>query len=369
MENLLVDGFLAQEVLWGIDLWRPLVALLIIFASFAARPLVKALFGSLLKKRVERTRVQWDDDAVAYLPAPLALLLQVLLWHLAAVVLLLPEEPVDLRRFIFNGLEVALAVALTWIAFKLLDVLAGIFDRMTGRTESRLDDQLVPLLRKTLKVFIAVVVAVMVLQNLGYSVTSLIASLGIGGLALALAAKDTVANFFGSIVVFTDQPFHVGDWVEFGEVEGVVEEVGMRTTRIRRFDKSLASVPNQTFTQKTLINHSVRPIRRLKVTVGLSYETTPSEMRAFLARVRGLLAERETFEQESWVVHFTGFNDSSLDVLVQAYTVTTVWTEFLEAQEELLLAIMNVVEELGLEIAFPTRTVHLRAEQTAAPSA
>ena len=114
----------------------------------------------------------------------------------------------------------------------------------------------------------------MVVQNLGYSVTSLIASLGVGGLALALAAKDTVANMFGSVVVFTDRPFQVGDWVEFAGIEGTVEEVGFRTTQLRRFDQSTVAVPNAMFSSTPIVNHSRRPLRRISMTVGVSYETS-----------------------------------------------------------------------------------------------
>ena len=363
MIELIEGSFLGNPVLWGVALWRLVVALVFVFLGLLSRRIIRRLFEGVLKRRVERTRIHWDDDFIELAPKPMALVVQVLLWFGVALVLDLPEEPANIRKFVVQGLMVALAVALTWVAFALLDVLGRVATRAAAKTDTLLDDQIVPLLRKTIKVFLAIVVAIIVVDKLGYSIASLLASLGIGGLALALAARDTVANFFGSIVVFTDQPFHLGDWVQFGDVEGTVEEVGMRTTRIRRFDQSLATVPNQTFTSNTIVNHSKRTRRRLRTTVGLSYETTPEQMRTFLDSVRVLLAGHPALEPEGQAVYFTEYADSSLNVLVQCWTTSTAWVDFMETQEELFLRIMQLVAEQGLEIAFPTRTLYLRDEQ------
>ena len=369
MNPFIEAGFLNNEVLWGVEVWRLILALVLVFLGLLSRRIIRWLFGGFLRRRVGQTRVQWDDDLIELVPKPIALVVQVLLWFAVAFVLNLPEEPTNIRRFVINGLMAALAVAVTWVAFRLLDVLSRAAERATAKTETRLDDQLVPLLRKTLKVFLAAIIAVVVVDKMGYSVASIIASLGIGGLALALAAKDTVANFFGSVVVFTDQPFHIGDWVEFGDVEGVVEEVGMRTTRVRRFDKSLATIPNQTFTNTTIVNHSMRPMRRLRVIVGLSYETTPAQMQTFLESIRALLAATPALDPESNVVYFNEFGDSSLNVFVQGFTLSTAYADFMATQEEILLHIMKHVEEQGLDIAFPTRTVYFRDEHWKTPLA
>jgi MscS family membrane protein len=243
-----------------------------------------------------------------------------------------------------------------------VDVVGQALARQAARTETRLDDQVIPLLRKTLKLFLGVTVGVMVVQNLGYSVTSLIASLGVGGLALALAAKDVVTNFFGSVVVFTDRPFQVGDWVQFGDVEGTVEEVGFRTTRVRRFDKAIVTVPNQTFTSQPITNFSDRSIRRIKLTIGLTYETSSDQMRAFLESVSQMINDHPAIWQDFHFTHFVDFGPHSLDVQLYCFTRTAVWTEWLKAREDVLLKIMDIVSALGLEFAFPTQTVYLRDE-------
>lgn len=356
-------GILSQQILWGVEIWRLGAALLIFFLSFLSRRVLKLLFGGFLKKRVGKTRVQWDDDLVELTASPLGLVAQILLWYMAAAILVIPTEPYDIRLFVFQGLKVAIAIAFTWIVFRLIDVLARVMTRITEKTESRLDDQLVPLLRKTLKVFIAVVVGITIIQLIGYDALGLLASLGIGGVALALAAKDTVANFFGSLIVFTDQPFQVGDAVQIGSLEGVVEEVGFRTTHVRLYDKTLATVPNQTFTTTTIINHSRRPMRRIRIIVGLSYEAEPEQVQTFVRSVRDLLTHHDAIDTDSYAVYFQELGASSLNVLVNCFSKSTDYADYMEAQEDILLRMMRLVDEQGLELAFPTRTVYFRDER------
>lgn len=358
-------GILGEEILWGVAVWKLGGALLIIFLGLLSRRVIRSIFSGMLKRRAKTSEFLWDDDAIELMPGPLALLTQIALWHLAAALFELPMEPFEIRTYVFNGLQVAIVVGLVWVCFALVEVVARSMTRRADTTESRLDDLIVPMLRKTIKFFVAIVAVVWIIQNLGYSVTSLIASLGIGGLALALAAQDTVSNFFGSVVVFTDRPFQVGDWVEMNGIEGTVEEVGFRTTRIRQFDKALVVLPNSMFTSSPIRNFSERSIRRIKMTVGLTYETSSSQMQAFLEGTRGLLTAHPAIDQNFHFVHFVEFGDSSLNVQFYCFTKTAVWVEWLEARETLMLQIMDMVEQLGLEIAFPTRTVYLRDEDWA----
>jgi MscS family membrane protein len=354
-----MESVIDDLLLWGVSLKSLVAASGIVFVGFASRRVVAYLFKGVLARQTQRTNVRWDDDLVRLLPGPIAALVQIGLWYCAAVLLALPREPLDIHQFILQGLEVALAVALLWIFFRLIDVLGAALARVSRRTESRLDDQFVPLVRKTLKVIISVTVGVMVVQELGYSVSSLIASLGVGGLALALAAKDTVANVFGSVVVFTDQPFQVGDWIEVEGVEGTVEEVGFRTTQIRRFDNSSVTLPNATFSSQPIINHSRRPQRRITMDIRLTYDTGSQQMQQLLDDLRRLLKHHPGIDQGFHFVNFTAFGESSLELQLYCFTSTTVWTDFLDIREQLLLRIMELVQSHGLQMAFPTRTIHM----------
>ncbi len=360
---------MTQPILWGVPMGRFLAAVGLIFVGLVARRLIKWVFSALLRRKAAKTAIEWDDDAVELLPAPLATIVVIFLWYLAAVMMALPEEPFNIRIYVYQGLKAAIAVAGTWLLFRFIDVTTLGLERLAARSDTRLDDQLIPLVRKTAKVALGVTAAVMILQNLGYSVTSLIASLGVGGLALALAAKDTVANFFGSVVVFADRPFQIGDWVEFDGIEGTVEEIGFRTTRVRRFDKSLVTVPNQAFSITPITNHSARPMRRVLMNVGLTYETGAEQMRSFLAEARKLVAEHPGIDPGTQLVHFVEFGDSSLNLMLYCFTSTAEWAAFLETREELMLKLMDLVERHGLEMAFPTRTVYLRDEQWAQKNA
>ena len=363
MQEIQDLGILNQDVLWGVPIWKMGAALLIIFLGFLSRKVITSIFNGIFKRHAQQSENKWDDDVMRYMPRPLALVAQIILWHVAVLLLELPTEPLDVRAIVYNGLSAAVAVGLVWVGFALIEVLGSGLARRAVQTESKLDDLIVPMMRKSMKLFIAIIGGVWIIQNLGYSVTSIVASLGIGGLALALAAQDTVSNFFGSVVVFTDKPFQVGDWVELGGVEGTIEEVGFRTTRIRQFDKAQVVIPNQMFTSTPIRNFSRRSIRRIKMIVGLSYETNSSQMRAFLDGAKKLLEEHPVIEKGSYMVHFVEFGDSSLNVQFYCFTTTSVWIKWLDAREELMLQIMDLVEELGLEIAFPTRTVYLRDEK------
>lgn len=246
-----------------------------------------------------------------------------------------------------------------WFALRLIDNLTAVWGERALATDGTFDDQLVPIVRKSSKVFLVAVGVVMVIQNLGGEVGSLLAGFGIGGAAVALASKDTIANLFGSIVIFVDRPFQIGDWVEIGSQEGTVEEVGLRVTRIRTFANSLITVPNSQLTTSAINNWSRMSKRRIKLTIGLTYDTSPDRMREAVEALRECLRRDERIDQGFWLVNFTDLGPSSLDVFVYCFTITTRWDEYLQTREDLLLAFMDAISKLGLSFAFPTQTVHV----------
>ncbi len=350
--------FLYQQYWWGVALWRLALAALLIALGLFSRPFLRFLVRGAVKA-AHRTQAQWTADLIRLLPGPLSLVVHVLLWYGAGLLLSLPIEPYNVRATVMSGLLVAVAVVCTAVLFRLIDVAALSAERLAGRTATRLDDQLVPLVRKALKILLAVVVGIAIVDKLGLDVTSFVASLSIGGLALALAAKDTVANLFGSVVLFTDQPFKIGDAVSVSGTEGVIEEVGLRVTRVRQMDKSVATIPNHSFTTTKVVNYSMRTQRRIRHRVGLDYRTTPDQMQAFIVSVRTMLQEMESIDASTVLVHLEALDESSLGVLVQAFTVSPGFDAFMRAQETVLMNILRLVEVQGLSIAFPSRTVYL----------
>jgi MscS family membrane protein len=348
-----LPGFLSGgDLLWGVAPWRLAAALGIVFAGFASRKAIQAIFLAL-GHRASGTGIHWDDEAARLLPRPLALVVQVLLWRVAAVLLALPTAPVDIRDMVARGLDAAIMVGIVWTLFRIVDVLALVADRAAATTETRIDDQAVPLLRKTLKVFLGVIGGVFIVSNLGVNVLGALAGLGIGGLALALAAQDSVSNFFGSVVLFTDAPFQVGDYVEVGGIFGTVEEVGFRTTRIRQDDSSVVCVPNQTFTGSFITNLSARRGRMIAVEFGLRAEAGTAALEAFLSGARAALAAQDNLNPSTVEVHLAGLRDSMVLVRVNVFTATMGWADFLATREAALLRLLALQAELGLTMTPP----------------
>lgn len=335
--------------------------LLLAFAFIAGVLVVRAVLNGLVRRRLKaitaRTESKADDALADALVSPLSLVLPVLGIYGAVRVLLTVQTA--WREGADKVFKVLTILVLTWTAFRIADAVTVFLRELTEKTDSKLDDQIVPLLRKAAKTFIAVLAFILVAQNLGYSVSGLLAGLGIGGLALAMAAKDTLANLFGSIMILVDRPFHAGDWITFAGGDGVVEEIGLRSTRIRTFAKTVVSVPNQALANDTVENHSRMPKRRIKFTLGVTYDSTVGQMQELVRRIEAYLRGNPDIDQEFMLVKFTDFGASSLDVFVYCFTVTTDWTQHLAVRQEVNLAIMALVEEMGMSVAFPTRTVHL----------
>lgn len=256
-----------------------------------------------------------------------------------------------------------------WFALRLVTNLTGLWMLRAEKTQSTFDDQLVPVVRKLAKVTVVIVGSLMIVQNLGGEVGSLLAGLGIGGAALALASKDTIANLFGSIVVFIDRPFQVGDWVEIGDHEGTIEEVGLRVTRIRTFANSLITVPNSSLTTTPIENWSRMRKRRIKLTIGVRYGSTPEQLQAGVAAIREVLRSDERVSQDFMLVNFTDFGASSLDIFVYAFTVSTKWDEYMQIREELLLEFMRRFEQIGLKFALPSQSVYVERMPPGSPQA
>ncbi len=356
-----------NETFLGISLGRFAAAALILIVALILKRILGHIFTTVIFPLAKKTESRYDDLFLEAVRKPAELLVVIAGLFIAMQALQLPAEPVNLRRGAYSLLKVLITFDLAWALFNMVALLESYLGGLVSRTESTLDDHLLPFVRKSLRVFIVFLAAIMTIQNLGYSISGLLASLGIGGLAVALAAKDTLSNVFGSLMIILDRPFHVGDWIKAGDLEGTVEEVGFRSTKIRTFAKTLISVPNSTLTNLAIDNFSRMPKRRIKLSVGVTYQTTPEQMRLAVTSIRKMLQSHPAIDQEFLLVNFTDFGASSLDIMVYCFTVTTVWSDYLEAREDLCLKIMELLEGMGLEIAFPSRTLYLKGE--AAPAA
>ncbi len=224
-------------------------------------------------------------------------------------------------------------------------------------------------MRKTLKVFVVALGFIFVLQNMDVDVGSLIAGASLGGLAFTLAAKDTVANLFGSVSIFADRPFQVGDWVVIEGAEGIVEEVGMRSTRLRTFYGSLVTMPNSKIANATVDNYGMRVYRRTVATLDVTYDTTPEAMEAFCDGIRAILQANPKVRKDYYEVHFTAFAASSLQVMVYFFFKVSSWSEELRERHHVFLEILRLAKGINVEFAFPTQTLHVDSlAQATAPA-
>ncbi len=306
-----------------------------------------------------KTSTTVDDEVVVRSRRPIGNYVLLFGLFLIAGVLRLPEEPINFPAIVRTAIEILVVLNTIWLFLRLTDIFGTYLFSKLARTSSKLDEQIEPIIRKTVKIFFIIVGAVYVVQALGYSISGVVAGLGIGGLAVAMAAKDTLSNFFGSIMILSDRPFRVGDWIRADQNEGVVEEIGFRSTRIRTFPKTLITIPNSIIAAAAIDNFSRMPKRRVNMTVGVTYRTTADQMERLVSRIEDILRNHEGVDKEFMLVNFTDFGTSSLDVLVYYFTATVLWADHLRIRQEVNLSIMRLVDEMGLSIAFPTRTVHL----------
>jgi MscS family membrane protein len=186
-----------------------------------------------------------------------------------------------------------------------------------------------------------------------------LASLGLVGMAFALAAKDTAANLFGSLVIFFDQPFKVGDWIKTPIVEGTIESIGIRSTKVRTFAQGLVTVPNALLANSAILNWSKMGKRRIKMNIGLTYDTKSSQIEKITSDIKNLLKNHKDIDQESTYIYFTKFEDSSLNIMCYFFTKTTNWDKFMSIQEKINFEIMKIVENNNSNFAFPSRSIYL----------
>jgi MscS family membrane protein len=345
----LPGAFVEVQVL-GVRLWQWCGLLALLPLAVAAGWLGAAAVTRLVR------RLEMPGRSLA--GGPLRLAIGVLVFAAAEAALGLPAG----AQAIVSGLETVLVIAaLVWIAMRLLDVTARRIARQLIRQGQASAAQLVPSARTVLKVLLLVVAVIMALDNLGFDVTALVAGLGIGGLAFALAAQRSVENLFGGVTLYTDQPVRVGDFCRFGDRVGTIEAIGLRSTRIRTLDRTVVTVPNGQFATLQLENFSRRDKIWYHPVIGLRYETTPDQIRFILIEVRRMLYAHPKVDPDPARIRFVGFGASSLDFEIFAYVKTTDFGEYLEVAEDLNLRLMDIVERAGSSFAFPSTTTYIES--------
>ncbi len=275
------------------------------------------------------------------------------------------QLPPHIWSYFKMTLDAAQATAIVFWAYRLVDLVGFHFESKSRRTGKILDTQFLPILRKIIKMVILGIGVMFVLTKLEFNPAGLLAGISIGGLAVALGAQDTLKNLFGSIMIFTDKPFHVGDWIIATGVDGTVEQVGFRSTRVRTFYDSVITIPNGKIADMTIDNMGLRQFRRFKTDIQIEYRTPIPLIEVFLEGLRRIAMSHPATRKDFCEVHLNEFKDSSLSVLFYVFFAVPTLSEELSARSEIMLQIMQLADKIGVKFAYPTQTLHIDSSRVA----
>ena len=315
-----------------------------------------------LKKLTELSKNPWDDALIEAARLPLGWMI-LGVGVLVAIDIAVAATNSEIGAYVDSSRELWIVAMLAWFAVRLIRLMEAHF---VGKSRHEDDAGVTTAhaIAKLLRASVVITAIIIAMQTLGFSITSILAFGGVGGIAVGFAARDLLANFFGAAIVFFDRPFSVGDWIRSpdSEIEGTVEDIGWRVTRVRTFDQRPLYVPNSKFTNITIENPSRMSNRRILETIGVRYDDIPVVSR-ILEDVREMLMNNEAIDtRRTLMVNLDHFGASSVDFFIYTFTKTTNWEKFHEIKEDVLLKVADIVEKHGAEIAFPTRTVHLAQE-------
>ena len=347
-----------KHVWLGNEIWKYCFSLVYIFLAFYVSKLLDYLTRVWLKQWAQKTKTQLDDLLLGLLNGPVRVVSFIIFLRIGLNVFAWPPL---VHSWLNKAFTVAVAATITYACLKLVDLLMGYWHlRIQADADKEFHQQIFPIIRKSLKLFIVVVATLVTLDNIGVNITAAIASLSIGGLAVGLAAQDTLANMFGAVAIFLDKPFKVGDRIQIDTLDGFVESVGMRSTRVRSLDGYLVAIPNKTMGNATIINISCRPNIKTVMNIGVTYDTPAEKVK----RAVDLLEEiyRAHPKTANLVLSFNQFADSSLNILVVHWWDSTDVKEYLGGMQELNLIIKKRFDDEGISFAFPTRTLYVKQD-------
>jgi MscS family membrane protein len=353
---------------FGIEAWLAMLLAIVLLAVLASQ--VARLLFNQFDKWAHRSSTPWDEALIGAARRPVHLIIWIVALAWIARVLQAQWPEPDFREELLQVRNVAIVIAVAWFCWKFVQLMTRTTISRGREGGQEFDVTTVYALSKLGRLVIFVVTAITVAHTLGFNVGALLALGGVGGIAVGLAAKDLLANFFGGLTIYLDRPFSVGDWIRSPDksIEGTVEYISWRHTRIRAFNKNPIYVPNAVFTTIVVENPSRMTHRRIKETLGLRYDDF-AQVEAIVAEIKTLLHDHPDMDNtQTLIVNFNQFGASSLDIMIYAFTKTRAWIEYHRVKQDVLLQIGHIVASHGAEIAFPTQTLHL-ASAPQAPEA
>ncbi|MBK8397750.1 MAG: mechanosensitive ion channel [Leptospiraceae bacterium] len=347
----------AKEKFWLFYIWQWLGLVISLIISFILRYLSRFVFY-ILMKITRKTKTDWDERVVTTLARPTGYFIGLIYWfsflHLSGM----EGKPFTFFNY---SLKILFSINFIYFVFKISDLVVAILKDNSIREKNPIDEQLIPLISKSLRILFVTFGVLIAVQNLGINVMGLIAGLGIGGLAIALAAKDTAANLFGSAMIFMDRPFKIGEHIIIDSKEGIVEDIGFRSTRIRTWEDSLVSIPNSVVANANIENMGARRWRRNVVILSVTYDTSPEKMEAFLEGIKYILKRSPLVVPDTMNVAFRDFDSSSLNVLMQFGLEVDSFPKNLEGRQVIFLEVVRLAKEMDISFAFPTSTLHVES--------
>lgn len=336
-------------------IWLELaVAATVFFLLFFLRNVLVENSFKMLRPLLKRIGLEMDSAVQAGLKNPLRSLIIILALYLFFTILPLSgAHHIIMVQFV----RAASVVVIAWKLYELVDLYG--FTQLSRKIDIKIDRMLIPLLRNFTKLLIVALTLSLIAQEMGFNVSGFVAGLGLGGLALALAAKDALSNIFGGIMIVTDKPFSIGDWIYTPSVEGTVEDISFRSTKVRTFANSVITVPNANLANEPITNWSRMGKRRISFHLGVTYNTPAGTLKICLEKMREALENHPAIHKETIFVRFDRFNESSLDIFLYFFTITTNWKEYLEIKEEINFRIMEILQQHKVSIAFPSRSIYL----------
>ncbi len=338
--------------------WSIQIAIIVLITLLCSI-IVKFLLSRLLK-RLEHTPTPWDNAFVQSLLAPITLLIWVLGLAFASSIIE-REMEITALAIIPTLRDACIVIIVAWFAVRFIKNAQKAIIELKQAKGAEIDHTTAEAISKLLRLSVFIIASLVILQTLGYSISGVLAFGGIGGLALGFAAKDLLSNFFGGLMIYLDRPFNVGDWIRSPDrdIEGTVENIGWRQTRIRTFDKRPLHVPNSVFSTIAVENPSRMTHRRIYETIGIRYDDA-RHISAITHDVKNMLLNHPEIDTtQTMIVNFNHFAPSSLDFFIYTFTKTTDWVKFHEIKHDILLKINDIIEAHGAQTAFPTTTINI----------
>ncbi|QPC82610.1 mechanosensitive ion channel family protein [Phototrophicus methaneseepsis] len=337
---------------------RILLVIVVLGVVWVLRRAITTVILSPVSRMTKSSNNTYDNLLLEALRGPINLIIISVALAISTSILDFGPDLQHYADLVARSLFIAAITFVFYNVVRLFAISPSVIWRTTG---VRIEERLLPFISTVLRVFIVVMGALIIINEWGFDVTGLVASFGIVGLAFSLAAQDTAANVFGFTAIVSDNPFDVGDFIVTSAAEGTVEHVGIRSTQIRKLDQSLVSVPNNLMTTAAVTNWSRLYKRRLDFFIGLTYDTNSRQIRQIIEKIKEMLLSREFVDPESVVVRFVTFGGSSLDIRIICYVFLADWNAYIAETEAINLEIMDIVESMGLDFAFPSSSVYIES--------